>query len=298
MRKHLINVILLFLVGGAAAVVWMETRDRPPEPLVTTPTSELQRAGFEREDGMRVMLERRADGWWLSEPVVAPADPAEANRLLGVAEAGIAERFPVSAIEPEELGLAAPKYRLRFDDAEIIVGGLNPVTRQRYLQHGDTVLQITDPAGLPPPSTHAQLVHKELLAGAEAPLVAVRIGDRVLRRKEGQWRAEHPEREIDAGAAAAAGAAWESLRAMWTRAMDQGEASDEQAVELELGDGSRIALVAERGQQLLLRRPDYAVQYHVARNRTALLLDFDDSGGAQGDTGDARANEPVVSPRK
>lgn len=298
MRKHLVNVVLLFLVGAAAAVVWKETRDRPPEPLVTTPTSELQRAGFEREDGMRVMLERRSDGWWLSEPVVAPADPAEANRLLGIAEAGVAERFPLSAIDPEELGLAAPKYRLRFDDAEIAVGGLNPVTRQRYLQQGDTVLQITDPAGLPPPSTHAQLVHKQLLAGADSPLVAVRIGDRVLRRKEGQWRAEHPQREIDEGAAHAAGTAWESLRAMWTRAMDEGDAEDERAVELVLGDGSRIALVAERGQQLLLRRPDYAVQYHVARNRAALLLDFDNSGGRQEENGEARVNEAVVSPRK
>lgn len=294
MRKHLINLVLLFLVGAAAAVVWMETRDRPPEPLIATPTAEIQRAGYERADGQRVMLERRDDGWWLSEPVVAPADPAEANRLLGVAEAGIAERFPVAAIEPSELGLAEPKYRLFFDGATVTVGGLNPVTRQRYLQRGDTVLQITDPAGLPPPSTHAQLVHKQILAGADAPLVAVRIGDRQLRREAGQWQAQHPDRDVSAEAAQAAGEAWASLRAMWVRAIDQGEPADEKAVELELGDGTRIALVAERGQQLLLRRPDYAVQYHVARNKAPLLLDFE-QGGDDRKEAEAQASEPVLS---
>ena len=298
MRKHLINLFLLFLVGAAAALVWVETRDAPPEPLIATPTSDIQRTGFMREDGLRVMLERRSDGWWLNEPVVAPVDPAEANRLLGVAEAGIGERFPLSAVDAAELGLAEPKYRLRFDDAEIIVGGLNPVTRQRYLQREDTVLQVKDPAGLPPPSTHAQLVHKALLAGTESPLIAVRMGERTLRREDGQWPAHHPDQEIATETAAAAGEAWASLRAMWTRAIDQGEAADEQAVELELGDGSRIALVAERGQQLLLRRPDYAVQYHVARNKVPLLLDFDDSAAEPGSDDEAQASEPVMSPTK
>ena len=58
------------------------------------------------------------------------------------------------------------------------------------------------------------------------------------------------------------------------------------------------ALVAERGQQLLLRRPDYAVQYHVARNKVPLLLDFDDSAAEPGSDDEAQASEPVMSPTK
>ena len=48
MRKHLINLFLLFLVGAAAALVWVETRDAPPEPLIAKPTSDIQRTGFMR----------------------------------------------------------------------------------------------------------------------------------------------------------------------------------------------------------------------------------------------------------
>lgn len=295
MRKHLINLVLLFLVGAAASIVWIETRDQPPEPLVATPRAQLQSAGFTREDGHRIMLERREDGWWLSEPVSAPTDPAEANRFLGVAESGIAERFPLSGVDAAELGLAEPRYRLHFDDIDIAVGGLNPVTRQRYLQRGEQVLQIQDPAGLPPPSTHARLVHKKLLAGEDSPLVAVRVGGAELERVDGEWRATHPEREIAPESAAAAGAAWSGLRAMWTRSPDAGEAAKEQSVELALADGRRIALVAERGQQLLLRRPEYRVQYHVAKNEAGLLLDFE-TGPASDDSEEATVGSGVVPP--
>lgn len=276
MRKHVINLLLLFLIGAAATIVWMETRDPPPEPLIATPQEALQSAAFERDDGYGVALERREDGWWLSRPVETPADPGEANRLLGVAGTAIRERFPVSAVDLAELGLAEPRYRLRFDDTEIVVGGLNPVSRARYLRIGEEVLQIRDPAGLPPPNSHAQLVHKQLLAGVP-PLRAIRTPAGMLEYRDGEWqdssgslRPEHARR---------IGQAWQGLRAMWVRALDSDD-DDDTAVEvtLTLADGRHIALSAIRDQQLLLQRPDIAAQYHVARNQAALLLNFSEKG--------------------
>lgn len=294
MRRQLINLLLLAAVGAAAVLVWNGTREVPAEPLIATPISGLQSAGFERSDGQRVMLQRRADGWWLSEPVSAPADPAEVNRLLGVAEATVAQRFALSEVDADGLGLAAPHYRLHFDATEVAVGGLNPITRQRYLLIGEQVIQISDPAGLPPPNAHAQLLHKELLAGADAPLVAVRIGNRALLREDGAWRAQHPDREIAPRVAAAAAEAWASLRAMWTRSFSGDALEDAQLVELELADGTRVALYAKREQQLLLQRADYRSRYHVARDQAPLLLDFRESAPTDSDA--ARAGEGVLAP--
>lgn len=290
MRKHIINLGLLFLIGAAAAIVWMETRDTPPEPLIATPQDALQHAGFEREDGYRVALQRREDGWWLSEPVETMADPAEAIRLLGVAGAGIQERFPISAVDLTELGLSEARYRLRFDDTEVIVGGLNPVTRARYLRIGDQVLQIRDPAGLPPPNSHALLVHKQLLAGSPS-LQGIDTPAGSLELAEGRWR--DPSGRLSAERAQQVGEAWQALRAMWVRALDDDDRSEGEEVTLQLADGRRIALLAIRDQQLLLQRPGIAAQYHVARNKAPLLLDFKDPGD---EAPDAQAGEGVMAP--
>ena len=50
MHRHIVNLVLLFLLGAGAVLVWRATQPEPTAtaPLVTDQRDRIQRAGFER----------------------------------------------------------------------------------------------------------------------------------------------------------------------------------------------------------------------------------------------------------
>ncbi|MGB0211465.1 DUF4340 domain-containing protein [Algiphilus sp.] len=278
MHRHIVNLVLLFLLGAGAVLVWRATQPEPTAtaPLVTDQRDRIQRAGFATPDGGRVLLERVANGWRLREPVDAPADPTEVNSLLSVASAAVHERFGLNEVDAADLGLDRPERRLFFDDTDIAIGAVNPVTRQRFVQVGDdTVAQIDDPAGAPRNATHANFVHKRIVA-ADRELTRIDLPRWIVEKRDASWsaRARGHDGTRDAARAAETAEAWRTARAMWTRPLDAVDAGSGEAVTLHFADGGSTALVAERGQQLILARPGYRVRYHVARNLAGVLLDL------------------------
>ncbi|MBY8964135.1 DUF4340 domain-containing protein [Algiphilus sp. NNCM1] len=279
MRRHIVNLVLLFLIGAVAALVWMrkEAPEPPPEPLLAESTESIQRVGFRIPGGETVMAARKNDGWRLTEPVSAPADNGVINSLLAAARAPVTDRIPAGEVDLSQMGFDQPERYMRFDDVEIAFGAINPVTKKRYVLMGDKVLQIRDPAGASSYHSHIKLVHKDVVPPGRK-LVRVERPDWTLERDDDGWRAQRngaAAEPVSTERAAAAGEAWTVARAMWTGEPNRDPETESESVVLHFAEGDSVELRAIRGQQLLLQRADFAVQYHVARNLTGLLLDLD-----------------------
>ncbi|WP_420428021.1 DUF4340 domain-containing protein [Algiphilus sp.] len=288
MRRHIINLVLLFLIGAVAALVWMrqEPPAPPPEPLLAESTESIQRVGFRIPGGETVMAARSGDGWRLTEPVSAPADNGVINSLLAAVRAPIADRIPAQEVDLTQMGFDQPERYMQFDDVEIAFGAINPVTKKRYVLMDDSVLLIRDPAGASSYHSHVKLVHKAIVPPGRR-LVRVERPGWTLHRDEEGWRVERRDgvaEPVSTERAEAAGEAWTEARAMWTAEPSRDPEVGEEKVVLHFADGEAVELVALRGQQLLLQRTDFAVQYHVARNLTGLLLDLEapPEAGAEG----------------
>lgn len=279
MRRHIINLVLLFLIGAVAALVWMRKEEPtpPPEPLLAKATEAIERVGFRIPGGASVMAERAGSGWRLIEPVSAPADTSVINSLLSTARAPVSDRIPAAEVELSQMGFDNPERFLIYDDQEVAFGAINPVTKKRYVLMGESVLQISDPAGASSYYDHTKLVHKDIVPPGRA-LTGIELSQWKLTRDDDVWTAKprsDDARQVSAERAQAAGEAWAEARAMWTASPMNASNETSETVVLQFADGERATLRAIRGQQLLLQRDDFRVQYHVARNLTGLLLDLE-----------------------
>lgn len=301
MRRHIINLVLLFLIGAVAALVWMrqEEPEPPAEPLITKATETIDRVGFRIPGGASVMATRTDGGWRLIEPVSAPADTGVINSLLTTARAPVSDRIPAAEVELSQMGFDNPERFLIFDDQEIAFGAINPVTKKRYVLKGESVLQISDPAGASSYFDHAKLVHKDIVPPART-LTGIALSQWKLTREGDAWTVtsrRDDARRVSAERAQAAGDAWADARAMWTATPMNASNEASESVVLEFADGERVNLRAIRGQQLLLQRDDFRVQYHVAKNLAGLLLDLEappeDESGA---TSATPPGEGVMAP--
>ncbi|MHA7833761.1 MAG: DUF4340 domain-containing protein [Algiphilus sp.] len=301
MRRHIVNLVLLFLIGAVAALVWMrkEAPEPPPEPLLVENTESIQRVGFRIPGGETVMAARKNDGWRLTEPVSVPADNGVINSLLAAARAPIADRIPAQEVDLTQMGFDQPERFMRFDDVEIAFGAINPVTKKRYVLMGDSVLLIRDPAGASSYHSHIKLVHKDVVPPGKA-LVRIERPNWTLQHDADGWRGERRDESaepVSIERAEAAGRAWAEARAMWTGEPRRDSAAEAETVVLHFADGETVELRAIRGQQLLLQRADFAVQYHVARNLTGLLLDLDAPPEAAAEGGQAEPpGEGILAP--
>ena len=141
-RRRWLNLGLLGLVGGLAALVVMEPgRDRSATipPLLELPAERIERIAVERPGQERLAFERREGRWWMTAPEPGPANPVLIRPIPQLAEARCAPSYAVADLELPRLRLDPPRLRLWLNGQEIHFGDTAPTDSQRYLRVGGTV---------------------------------------------------------------------------------------------------------------------------------------------------------------
>lgn len=146
-RRHWLNVGLLGLAGGLAALALFEAgRERPAAlaPLLDWVPARIERIEVERADQERLAFERRAGRWWMTAPTTGLANPVLLDPVLRLAEARCPLRYAVEQLNLRGLRLDPPRLRLRIDGREIGFGTTAPTDGQRYLRIDATVYLCPD----------------------------------------------------------------------------------------------------------------------------------------------------------
>lgn len=149
-----VNALLALLLTALVWWLWAgQPADPGPPPLTGIDPAAVHEIRFYRGAELGWLLLRTPDGWTLTHPEIAPAANDRVAQLLGLPRTPSLERFPAPAALAA-YGLAAPAYRLVFDEREIAFGGTEPTSGLRYVLADGQVQLIGDG------------FHHHLLAGA------------------------------------------------------------------------------------------------------------------------------------
>jgi hypothetical protein len=223
-------LVLLALVVGIGAFVYFYERELPSSDeraerakRVLPGLAAEAVTGIEIEGSTgRLRLEREAapageadtlSGWRLVEPLVARADRALVEELLTTL-AGLTRERTLTGVEPAEVGLDAPRFRLRLTmpagERVLAVGAAVPVSGDVVVAEGESGVPLVAPAAfvadLERPA--AQWRARDLFPGRREAISRLELsgpaGRTELEREGEAWRlvapvADRADRELVGG---------------------------------------------------------------------------------------------------
>ncbi len=139
--RWIMNLVLLLLVGGIATFLYL--RPKPVDQSATTYTvSTLDPRSFSHvtvsQPGKApLLLEKRQDRWFITQPVQGRADLATVGRVLSIVGATTKEKFPANDLA--RFGLDNPSLKVMLDNEEFSFGMYHPVTGEQFVAYKDAV---------------------------------------------------------------------------------------------------------------------------------------------------------------
>ena len=269
--RVLINLGLLALVTVLAALALRPGSETPEDRLTDIEPAAIERIRVETGEQPPVVLERRGDEWWLTEPWEISASERRIEDLRDFATTRSFARYAAADLELDRYDLDPPRIRLWLNDTLIELGKTNPVNRQRYARVGDTVHLIDDTRTYLLSSTVASYLGPRLLP-RDAAIERIELPNLVVSRDPaGGWRSDA---QVSSDQLQALIDAWSEAQALWARELDAPADPAWPRVTITLADGRRLDFaVAGTDPDLVLARPDLGIAYTLPGDTAARLLE-------------------------
>ncbi|EXJ17148.1 hypothetical protein [Imhoffiella purpurea] len=181
--RWLINLLLAVAVMVVGIRMQQELAQTDSGSRLTDlSAANLQLIEIARDGEPLIRLGRSGYGWRLEEPMQVDAEPAQVERLLGILATPVHRSVPEEAAAIDEIGLTTTRLRLRLDTLELVFGGIDPITQDRYVSAEGVVHLIDDrfyPSLIAPPVLY---VSRHLLPRGFEPVFG-RIGGTPLASK-------------------------------------------------------------------------------------------------------------------
>jgi hypothetical protein len=146
--RTLINLGLFLLVAllGAIAIYepGLEDQAQRPTPLTNLQPQEIHSIRLSTPANEIIALEKRADGWHMTQPQAAPANDKKIVQLLGITTTTSHSRLPLPQERLGEFGLAPTPIRLQLNELTLEFGNNDPLQFRRYVRIGDQLHLISN----------------------------------------------------------------------------------------------------------------------------------------------------------
>lgn len=258
-RGWLLNAFLLAVVAALAWLAWhTPSRDETArEPLSAVRPAAVSLIVLTRQNQPPVRIERRAEQWWMSSPLQARADEFQVMRLLTILDAQPTARMPAG--DSSRFELDPPSAILDIDGVQYAFGGINTVTREQYVQRGDTVYAVELRHGAALPAQPEALIRRALLNENEVP-VAITLPAFSVRKTDGRWKLTPPSEQAGADELQGYVDQWRQASATAVARHDHKPPLSD--IEIEFSGETRLKLgLVQREPQLILWRRDNGLQY-------------------------------------
>ncbi len=214
-----------------------------------------------------IELERHHEGWRMTAPFSARAEPFQVERLLSILDARSSARFP--ATDLGRYGLAEPPVKVTLGDESFGYGAVNTATREQYVLTREAVYAIPLAQRNAVPRDADALIARSLFAEHESP-VAFELPGFTATLQDGTWNFTPPgsasadERNAWVGA-------WRQATAV--RATRHEGGAPNTNIKVKLADGRTLALgILQREPELVLLRVAEGIQYHFFADTAKRLL--------------------------
>jgi hypothetical protein len=89
-------------------------------------------------------FERVGEHWQMREPYDLPANDAQVERLLAIANSAVRSRRPLGDLDAGKIGLDPPLMRLQLDGLHLDFGTNDALDGDRYVRVGDSIAMVPD----------------------------------------------------------------------------------------------------------------------------------------------------------
>jgi hypothetical protein len=251
----------LALLAAAVALGWW-TYFKPAAETAAIRLSTLQDGAassirIERSGQPAVALQKKNAMWWIVEPLSAPAEPRQVERLLAVAQAEASARL--AADDLARFDLDPPLATLVIDAQSFGFGGISTATREQYVLTQGAVYTVELRYGAALPADAAPLIRRGLFNDGEVP-VQFEFADFTLHNRDGKWVLAPQSADLGADDIARWVDQWRQASALRVAVYDQRKPVGE--IRIGLKDGRQLALgILQREPELILLRPELNLQY-------------------------------------
>lgn len=272
-RRHSLNLALAGLVVALGAVLWLNRPEQepPPQPITPLAMQEIKRVTIAFPDAETIRLERTEHGWRLRAPINARVRAAAMDQVLKLAERKSKRHMKLSEVDPGAIGLATPFARVTFNNKTVALGATEPLNDRTYALVGNTVHLITSPNTEVLNADYSDLVSWRLLPKDVTIQRLVLPKATLTPTGDGGWTAAAKNHDYSAEAVGRTVDLWKRTRAMFVEPASDNKAHGKVTIKT-VHQGTLVFEIVSRNPQLLLRRPDIGILFHVAGNRMAPLL--------------------------
>lgn len=147
MRSRFItNLILLAVVIVLVMVTLIELKPekKRPAPISQLDITTLSSIELNRREKPPIRFRKKKNEWLMLSPEKGRADQEKIKKLLAISQIASSSQFPLSNESLGRFGLEKPAITLKLDALSIMIGGIAPISQQRYLQIEETLYLVTD----------------------------------------------------------------------------------------------------------------------------------------------------------
>ena len=276
-NRWLLNVALAMLVGALVLLaIYKPAAKQGPvgTPLTSLAAQDIQRIQLMRPKQSQIVLEKNAEGWRLTTPLVARANEARVSELIQLATTRVPTRFPTAPAELGKFALDSPLATLFLNEAEIRFGGMHPLENQLYVWHNNHVQLIPVTALRAASAPLNDFLNAGLLEDKTKPL-AFRFSTFSLQQNEqGAWMRTPVLTELASDAINRFVDEWRYARALAVAPYSGKPIKERVTITVANGDKTRTLElgVLARAPEFIVYRPDENLQYHFSADIGTRLM--------------------------
>lgn len=269
-----LNLAMACLVAFLISVTYLHPGLRGPasaQPLMAD-AGKLQQARIMLTGQPPIDLRREGAAWRMQAPLEFPADAAVVQSFLESLDVPV-QAVPNPSKDLATYGLDKPLARLWLDGAEYDFGTVQPVTKQRYLLHGNQVLLTDDYVFYRITHDSWWWLDKRVLPEGSR-ITAMQLPHVTLTQDgRGNWQIAPADKGVTPAMLQRFVAAWQGAYATGMAPLGKGKPLGELAFSLAgVKDPVRFQILDDP-DYLVLARPDLRLQYQLDMGDAETLLD-------------------------
>lgn len=278
-RQLWVNLGLAVAVAVLAWLVFLKPEALPDSPLYklsTLTASQVDEISIALAHQPQVVLRKKSNGWFVTEPFSARADALRIDSLLGLLSAQSEKRLAAENLARFELD--KPLARVKLGAQAFAFGGTQPLSNQLYVLTQGAVYLISPVYFIDIAKPAPTLISKQLLADEEVP-VAFEFPHFTLQRENSTWRmtqpgtasAEPPTQD----AANIFADEWRHALAMSAQPMSALQSAMPVRVRFQSGKSTNVLVARDANDWLLLREDEHlAYRFTASAGKTLLEPGF------------------------
>lgn len=258
--RLLLNLALVSIAIALALVIHFQLGIEPeplPQPITNiTDSNTISSIRIERTQREPLLFRKQDEQWQLQvNDHALPGSEFQLRSLLRLPQATSTANYAANTLDLTQLDLEPPQVTVSFDDQVIRLGDTNPLDNRRYAAVGDQVFLIEDNYQHLVNADWSNFVSRKLLPN-NATITRLQLPDITLTLDDDN------QQLLDY---------WQTVSALYVRRHDGGTG---EIIRIETGDEAAPVIfhLLTRTPELVLARPDWGIQYHLAGSVTDNLL--------------------------